>query len=79
MPQTHKHAHTHTHAHTLSAPPQEPRAQVLGSLLFMDAHDLAREWALPHVSLVAAGLGGQYPALQVGPPPPTHTHTNLKP
>lgn len=43
----------------------EPRAQLLGSLLFLGAQDLAQEWGVPQAMLLEAGLDGPYPALQV--------------
>eukprot|EP00955_Chlamydomonas_euryale_P108557 365859-Chlamydomonas_euryale.AAC.4 len=48
------------------APPsEEPRAQLLGSLLFWEVADLSREWGVPEAALADAGLWGPYPALQV--------------
>ena len=48
-------------------PSNEPRAQLLGSLLFMEAADLEREWGVgPGWLRSQAGIQGPYPALQVG-------------
>ena len=47
-------------------PSTEPRAQLLGSLLFMEAADLEREWGVgPGWLRSQAGVQGPYPALQV--------------
>lgn len=42
------------------------RPQVLGSLLFMEASDLEREWGIPSGQLgIRTGISGPHPALQV--------------
>ncbi|GAX83579.1 hypothetical protein CEUSTIGMA_g11004.t1 [Chlamydomonas eustigma] len=43
----------------------EPRAQLLGSLLFMEASDLAREWGMGMDQIRDMGLDLPHPALQI--------------